>query len=730
MSTLMNPDKIHRHSSNLPDMQRITPLLALSLLTATSLQVSAQGTRDSARVKQDTTKRTTALDPVRIVGRGTSPGRGYALGAGVSATKTTTALRDIPQSVTVVMRDLIADQSMQSLADVVRYVPGITMAQGEGNRDQPTIRGNNTSGDLFVDGVRDDVQYFRDLYNIDRVEALTGANAMLFGRGNGGGILNRVTKQPSWSAARELTLQAGSYDDRRVAADVGQGVTGVLAARVNGMYEKSGLYRDDFEFKRWGVNPRVTLSPESRRSALTLSYEHFNDRRTADRGIPSLNGLPYNSDVSTFFGDPNTSYANATVDAGELTASHVTSSGLAIANHTRLASYDKIYQNVFPGAIDAAATRVAITAYNNATRRHNLFNQTDLTYRVSTGTVSHTLLAGVELGRQVSNNFRNTGFFNNAATTFSAPVTDPTIAVPVTFRQSASDADNHVETTANSVYAQDQIALKWRVQLVAGFRAQRVDMNYHNNRGDTTRSRRDDLFMPRAGLIVKPVEQLSLYTSYGVSYLPSSGDQFSSLTNITETLKPERFTNMEVGAKWQAFERIALTAAVYRLDRTNTRAPDPVNPALVVQTGKTRSTGTELSVFGTVTSIWQMAGTYTNQAAKIVTQTAAASPGATVAIVPHTIASLWNKVQVAPRVGFGLGASRRSDMYAAIDNRVTLRGYTRVDAAAFVSLTSRIRAQMNVDNVADEKFYLTADNNNNITPGTPRAVRVSVATAF
>src|SRR6185436_10031010 len=112
-----------------------------------------------------------------------------------SATKTPTLLRDVPQAVTVINRALIKDQAMQNMADVVRYVPGVTMGQGEGNRDQPTIRGNSTTADFYVDGVRDDAQYFRDLYNIERVEALKGSNAMIFGRGGGGGVMNRVVKE-------------------------------------------------------------------------------------------------------------------------------------------------------------------------------------------------------------------------------------------------------------------------------------------------------------------------------------------------------------------------------------------------------------------------------------------------------------------------------------------------------------------------------------------------------
>jgi len=712
-------------------MRRLVVLAAVATVTIAPLTYAQTIPSDSTTARGDSASKRSAtkLGAVQVVEKA-SRKKGYAARLTTSATKTPTALQDLPQSVSVVTHDLIADQSMQSLADVVRYVPGITLHQGEGNRDQMIIRGNNTSSDLFVDGVRDDIQYYRDLYNVDRVEALTGASAMMFGRGSGGGVINRVMKQPTWSPVREFTLQGGSYDNRRAMLDMGQGLTDALAARINGMYENSGSFRDAFKLKRWGVNPLLRFSPGDHTSAVTLSYEHFNDHRTADRGVPSFNGRPFDSDISTFFGNPDVSYANARVDVGEATLSHTTGGGLHIQNHTRWAAYDKIYQNVFPGAVNSQGTQVTITAYNNAARRHNIFNQTDLTYGTTTGSVTHMFLVGAELGRQVTNNFRNTGYFNNLTTSTTTSVDTTQISTPVTFRQSATDANNHVVTTANSVYAEDQIALTSWLQVVAGLREQLFNINYHNNRGDTTRTRSDHLLSPKAGIVLKPVEQLSVYTSYSISYLPSSGDQFSSLTNITQALQPEKFTNAEVGAKWQPLDRLGFTGAVYRLDRTNTRAPDPVDPTLSVQTGKARSSGTEVSATGAVTSFWQVVGTYTNQNARIVSRTSAATPGTSVALVPHTIASLWNKVQVAPRVSLGLGASRRSDMYAAVDNSVTLPGYTRVDGAAFFSLNEKMRAQVNVDNLFDKKYYLTADSNNNITPGAPRAVRVTLSTDF
>jgi catecholate siderophore receptor len=512
---------------------------------------------------------------------------GYGVMGTRTATKTDALLRDVPQSVTVVSKSVIADQQMQGMADVVRYMPGVTMAQGEGNRDQATIRGNNTTAGFFVDGMRDDVQYFRDLYNVD-----------------------------------------------------------------------------------------------------------------------------------------------ALVNVGTVTLEHAAASGLTLRNRSVFADYNKIYQNVFPGAVDSTGSTVQIVGYNNATDRRNLLNETEIAYPLVTGGVRQTLLGGVAVGRQITDNFRNTAYFNDTALAVTTPLSQPTIAAPVTFRPSATDADNHSNATTLSVYGQSQVFLSDRWQAVIGARYERFTINFFNHRNGDALSRTDDLVSPRAGLLFKPAEAVTLYSSYSVSALPSSGDQFSSLTVTTETLEPEKFTNYEVGAKWDVLDRLSLAAAAYRLDRTNTTAPDPIEPSRTVQTGSQQTTGFELNVSGAITTAWQVIGGYTNQKAEVTSATTAAPEGARVALVPRNTVSLWNRYQVASSLGFGLGVIYQDEMFAAIDDQVTLPSFVRVDAAAYYTVNRWVRLQANVENVFDRSYFPTANSNNNITPGSPRAVRVTVATGF
>ena len=652
----------------------------------------------------------------------------YVISSTESATKTSTPLRDVPQSITVVTRELIHDQMMSSIGDVVRYVPGVTSHQGENNRDQLVIRGNSTSADFFVNGVRDDVQYYRDLYNLDRVEVLKGPNAMIFGRGGGGGVVNRVTKEAIFVPLREFTLQGGSFNNKRFGADLNQMLGSQAAVRLNGIYENSDSFRDYLNLQRYGINPTVTLTP-SKKTRITLAYENFHDQRTADRGISSFQGRPVDVPISTFFGNPNDSHVRALVNLGSTMVEHQ-AGRFTIRNRTQFGGYGRSYQNYVPGAVTADKSQVALTAYNNATARLNIFNQTDVSFTASTARIRHTFLAGAEFGRQITDNFRNTGFFNNTATSVLAPLANPVIATPVTYRQSATDADNHIRTRVSATYAQDQMDLSRYVQLVLGLRFDRFDLNYHNNRNNDNLRRTDDLISPRAGIVIRPLALLSIYGNYSISYLPSSGDQFSSLTTITQQVKPEKFANYESGVKWEVARYLSVTAAVYRLDRTNTRATDPNDPTRIIQTGSQRTNGFEMGVNGSLTRQWKIAGGVSYQDAFVTSATASARAGAQVAQVPHHTFSLWNNYQIVPRLGAGLGIVNRSDMFAAIDNTVTLPGYTRADAAVFFTVREGVRLQANVENLFATRYYNNADSNTNISPGAPRTVRVGLTAKF
>jgi catecholate siderophore receptor len=191
-----------------PVLNALGLLLSSSILSISSLAAAETSPQELKEVEVTAEKESD-----------TKPVKGYQAKRSTTATRTDSELVDVPQAITVITRDFIQDQSMQSIADAVRYVPGVQAAQGEGNRDQLVLRGNQTTGDLFVDGLRDDIQTYRDLYNTDRIEVLKGANGMIFGRGGAGGVVNRVSKKAGWDPVRDISVSYGSFEHRRIAAD-------------------------------------------------------------------------------------------------------------------------------------------------------------------------------------------------------------------------------------------------------------------------------------------------------------------------------------------------------------------------------------------------------------------------------------------------------------------------------------------------------------------------------
>lgn len=681
------------------------------------------------------------LPPIKVSASTiTGPTDGYMATKSFSATRTDTPLRDVPQSITVVTQEMIRDQTMQNMGDVVRYVPGVGISQGEGNRDAVIFRGNNSTGDFYVDGLRDDVQYFRDLYNIDRVEVLKGSNGMIFGRGGAGGVINRVTKEAGWTPIREIAAQYGSFSHKRIAVDIGQPINDVVAFRLNAMYEHSNSYRNGVELERGGVNPTLTIKPTGQ-TKIVLSGEYFTDNRIADRGIPSFgtlsgvvnSGRPADTHRSTFFGNAANSPTHTEVWALNSLIEHAFDNKLTVRNRTRYASYDKFYQNVFANgaatAQDATGT-VAISAYSNDTQRNNIFTQTDFLYSLDTWGIKHEFMTGVEYGRQVTDNFRNTGFFNNTSTSVSVPFFNPIAFSPVTFRQSGTDADNHGVVEVVGLYAQDQITLLPQLKAVLGIRYDNFDLQFRNNRTGQQLHTNDGLVSPRVGLIYKPIEPVSIYGNYSLAYVPRAGDQLSSLTLSNAALKPESFMNLELGAKWDIRPDLSLTAALYQLDRSNVIAPVPNDPTRTTLVDGQRARGAEVGLMGRVTPQWSVMGGYAYTDAEITRTISNAQAGAVVAQVPKHTVSMWNRYDFTPFLGLGLGVVHRSSMYAALDNTVLLPGFTRLDAAMFVRLNRTLRVQANIENIANVNYIASAHNNNNILPGAPRIFRVTAVANF
>ncbi len=656
----------------------------------------------------------------------------YKVDTSNTATKTNTLLRDIPQVVTVVTEQQIADQSMQSMADVVRYVAGVQMSQGEGHRDAPIFRGNISTADFFVNGVRDDVQYLRDLYNVERIDVLKGPAGMIFGRGGVGGLINRVTKQANFINGGVFDGSVSSSQQARMAADVNQVLTDDMAVRMTAMYENSDSFRQYFNAERSGFNPSLTYKL-GQTTTLQLNYEHFSDERLTDRGGPSdprtKKPLPIKRNL--FIGSVANSQSEATVDAFSAAVTHDFANGAQLVNQLRYADYDKYYDNVFAGAYTVATDEVALSSYNSATARKNLINQTDVTFDTTVAGFKHKVLIGAEYSKQDTDNLRLTGYFTDVGantTSIRVPMSNPLYLGKIQYRAAGTDADNHSDATASAIYVQDQVELSSQWLAVVGARYDHFKVDLRNHRNNTDLSSSDDLVSPRAGLIYKPVDEMSLYVNYSKAYMPRAGEQLAGLSATTAALDPEAFVNKEVGFKWDINSSLSFGSAVYTLDRTNVAVTDPANPSLLVLVDGQRVRGLEAELQGQVTSQWDFTVGYAHQDSEILAP--AGQKGNVLAQVPRNKLALWNKYQLNEQWGLGLGMTSQSASFIAVDNAVTLPGFSRFDAAVFYVPVKHLRLQLNVENITDKHYAASAHNNNNIMPGTPANARLSVSYKF
>ena len=748
------------NTANQPSLSKISILrLAIVSVFAGSLLSANVASAEAADIKLPEVNVTATLIS------DTKPVKGYNAKKSSTSTRTETELRDTPQSITVIPQDLIQDQSIQSISQAVQYVPGVQSAQGEGNRDQLILRGNNTTSDFFLDGLRDDVQTYRDLYNTDRLEVLKGPNGMAFGRGGAGGAINRVTKQAGWDPVAELIASYGAYDYKRISGDYGQALNDEIAFRINAIYEDSGSYRDGVDIERFGITPTVTIKP-SDKTTIVLSTEYFKDKRTADRGVPSvenaagqprLNRRPFEIDNDdAFFGNASLSPTETETIAFNASIEHSFDNGIGVKNSTRYANYNKYYQNVFADSSVANNGNFTVRGYVDFTDRENVINQTDLTYKANWGAVEHKLLAGLELATQDTDNSRLSAFFNNNFTTTGTQVTlnannaSEIGNIPVSFRANFVNGNNAFRDNQSTIdviglYMQDQIKFTDKWQAIVGLRHDRFETNFDGVRRNTVTNApisesfkiTDTFLSPRAGLIYKPVEPISIYANYSVSYVPRAGDQLTSLTITNASFKPEKFVNYEIGAKWDVNPNLALTAAVYKLERENVQVTDPNNANLQILVDGQETKGIELGITGDITDKWSIIGGVAFQDGEVTKQQGSGAnailKGAELGQTPNRTLSLWNKYEINDMWAVALGVVSTSDRYAlspTATQSTLLPGYTRYDAAIYGKFSDKLRLQVNLENLTNKEYALFAHNNQNITPGSPMTGRATLIYNF
>ena len=696
-----------------------------------SIAVGLAMTLSTAHAQTETTTKESDLE--RITVRGAFFGQQVA-----DAVKTPTLLINVPQSVSVISEEQINEQALFSIADVMQYTPGVSVGLGEGHRDQITIRGQNTTADFFVDGLRDDVQYFRPLYNLERVEVLRGANALLFGRGGGGGVVNRVTKVAELDKDF-TTLSAGidTFSAGSISIDSNQILENNQAIRFNGVFDTIDNHRDFKDGERFALNPTYSWQVDSN-TVLRASYEYVDDDRIVDRGVPSLDGEPLMNAQDTYFGNPD--FDNTTLEAhiAKVRVEHRINNSWTSNATLQYADYDKLYQNLYPVNFDDTAGTVTLDGYKDTTSRQNTLLQVNLVGQLDGFGVAHTLLMGAEYGDQDTENARRDAFFDQSQDDqvtfmFSNPLDIPQMSLTDPVRDRAS------EVTFTSLFVQDEVELTEQWMVVAGLRYDNFDIdvadkieaaNGSQDGNNGLLSSSDTEVSPRLGLIYKPMENISLYASYSKSFLPRSGDQFLSLSLTSQALDAEEFENRELGVKWNISNALSVNAAVFEVERENGVTQDPNNPERSILTG-TETTGFEIQMVGQITKQWEINAGYSNldgeELGRVVDGEIA---NRDLAQLPEHKFTLWNQYSLTNDWRLGLGVLYQSEQYATLNNEVELPDFWRVDAAVYYDYSDKMQVQLNVENVFDEEYFPSAHNANNIGTGEPVNARLSMQYKF
>lgn len=668
----------------------------------------------------------TAADQLDIVITGKrADDAGYKRDRATTATKIDAPLRDIPQTVNVVSEQALIDQRALSLQDALKNVPGVGFSSGDGQRDQVSIRGFTAIADQFVDGIRDDALYFRDLSNIERIEVLKGPASVLYGRGSSGGLINRVLKTPGDNHATVIG-SFGSFADRRGEIDLGLAAP-EIAGRLTGAIESSDSYRDQQFLDRKAIASSILVRPSDRVSLL-LRADYLDDERVTDFGIPAFHGRPVDVDPSTYYGAANarsvdTSRSKVWSTAGVATV-HLGPSTM-LRNALRYYDYRLRRNNTLVGSVNETLKTASLNRSNVRRDDHGWFNQTEIAHELDLGATRHQLLAGVEVGRQVKGQSFATQ--NGVAT---VDLFDPVLPVLPLRVAVPPQTDNTGDFKTVGLYVQDLANIGDHLKALVGIRRDRFGQRTEpRSATQPSLERVDRKLSPRIGLVWQPDDTQSYYAAWSRSFQPSA-EAFPLAAN-NEDIGPERTSNAELGAKYDLFDkRLSATVSLFRLERRGIKTTDPVTRALL-PIGTQRTRGVELSATADLSDGWAAIAGYAYLDAKIIKSIGIDSgepiEGKRATITPKHSANLWVTKSFGERFGFGAGANYVGDRFANPGNTVTLPHYVTADAMAWYRL-GPARVQLNAYNLFNRRYIVSGHGTNaNLNlPGAPRSVMLTL----
>ncbi|MEH1845741.1 MAG: TonB-dependent siderophore receptor [Nostoc sp.] len=636
-------------------------------------------------------------EPIELVVTGEQDG--YNSSDASTATKTDTPLRDIPQSIQVIPRQVIEDQNAVRLTDIVRNVSGVALSQTAGDRAEIyTIRGFDAN--VYKNGFLDSGEAsrgFRDSANIERVEVLKGPASVLFGRLEPSGIINLVTKKPLAEPYYNLSFTVGSYSFYRPTLDFSSPLTqdGKLGYRLNIAYENSGSFRDFVHKERFFVAPVLSWKIGDKTN-LTLEGEYLHTENPYDDGLYLIGGtiIP-NIPISRNLNDPRSRFV---IDQSKtyLTLNHEFNQNLSLRTAFRVTTASET-QNRFSlrgfAASNDGTVDLTSTAYNQYFETY--FLQNDLTAKFKTGSINHTLLFGVELGKLYGR------FLYNLADAGSSNIFNPVYNFSYgPYRRFVDRAQN---SDSFGVYLQDQIAVFDNLKLLVGGRYDTYYQETQNFLNASTTVTDNDAFSPRVGVVYQPTKEISLFANYSRSFLPMSGSSKNG-----DAFVPERGTGYEVGIKGDFLNgRLSSTLALYTVTKTNVSTEDPSDRNFQIQVGEQRARGIELDIAGEILSGWKVIASYAYTDAEV-TQDNTYPVGNALRGIPRHSGSLWTTYTFQKGIlegfGFGGGIFAATEAYGEIDNLYTVPGYVRTDAVIFYK-KDRLRASVNFKNLFDVKSF-------------------------
>ena len=663
----------------------------------------------------------------------------YAAGTSTIGGGVPLPIRDVPQSITVINSALMQAQGATSLGDALRNVPGITLGAAEGGSigNNFNLRGFSARTDVYLDGMRDRGQYYRDVFSLDAVEVLQGPSSMLFGRGSTGGVINQVSKLPSLANFGTAALSAGTQPSVRGTLDYNQQIDDTSAFRVAAMAQDVHSTRDVMKNQDYGIAPSVRFGIGTP-TEVTLSalLTHYDDM--PDYGLPPVNGAPADVNRKNFYGATDDRTLQDVVNLNA-TITHTFTPTIKLRNQTQYSHYtigaresgpnnvgtvtNGVYTpfvatnlgNVTPLPLDQLY--VGLGSHDRNITDTSLYNQTDLITDFTTGPVRHLLITGLELGQDTndtqnySRNIAGATWFR--VLTLENPAYEPAAGIPAA-------TTNLVQASATDVapYINDTISFAQYWKVVAGVRYDRYNASLTNSINlPASASQSIGFTSVRAGVIYQPTDLASYYVSYGTSFNPSL--ETLALTSGQQSLDPETSRQYEVGAKWDLLGGdLSVTSAIFQIEKDNTRSQ--ISTGVYELTGNVRVRGFQASVAGRIARDWQVFGGYTFLDAEIVRASALdGTQGKVPANTPENSASLWTTWNFAPSWQAGTGMAYMSDRYASNNNAVKVPDYFRWDA--MVGYTQRTwGVQLNVFNLTNRLNYdaLIPSDRGRSVPGT------------